>query len=56
MSAARWETKVCSKCGKTFTKMEGGIVRDPMSFQPPVCPKCEQNSASKLLKNLFGRR
>lgn len=49
-------TKVCSKCGKTFTKMEGGIVRDPVSFQPPVCLKCKRNNASQFIKKVLGER
>lgn len=56
MSVARWKTKVCSKCGKTFTKMEGGIVREPPSFQPPVCPKCRQNNVLQFIEEDLRRR
>lgn len=46
-------TKVCKKCGKKFSKWEGGIVREPMSFQRSVCLKCKRNNASQFIKKVL---
>ena len=42
----------CVKCGRTFTKMAGGIVMSPREMQlemRPVCDKCKFNAVTKIL-------